>query len=142
MRKILTILILLTLPAMAGAPAHKEPEPPSERIMIQKNTFVGMTAPDTQPMGYREITAYSSSPDECWGDPTITASGEKVRHGIIASNELAFGDWVNIDGLGEFVVKDRMHQRYDYRIDIWFPSKEAALEFGIKTLWVDKLTFY
>ncbi|MDD5606770.1 MAG: hypothetical protein PHN37_02845, partial [Candidatus Pacebacteria bacterium] len=40
---------------------------------------------------YVILTAYSSSYDETWGDPFITASGQEVRYGIVANNCLPFG---------------------------------------------------
>jgi len=80
------------------------------------------------------ITGYSSSYDETDEDPYITASGEFVGEGIVATNFLPIGTKIKIPSLfGDkiFVVKDRMNPRYYYRIDVWFPSKESALNFGI-----------
>ncbi len=78
------------------------------------------------------LTAYSSSPDETWGDPFITASGERVRTGVIANNCLPFGTIIEINGL-YFEVLDRKNSRYGCEwIDIWKPSKQEAINFGIK----------
>ncbi len=80
------------------------------------------------------ITAYSSTPEETDDTPFITASGERVRDGIIAANFLPFGTKVRIPelfGEREFIVKDRMHRRKTNFVDIWMPSKELAQEFGI-----------
>ena len=80
------------------------------------------------------ITAYSSTPEETDDTPFITASGERVRDGIIAANFLPFGTEVRIPELfGDkvFVVKDRMHHRKTNFVDIWMPSKYLAQEFGI-----------
>ncbi len=80
------------------------------------------------------ITAYSSTPEETDDTPFITASGERVRDGIIAANFLPFGTEVRIPELfGDkvFVVKDRMHRRKTNFVDIWMPSKYLAREFGI-----------
>ncbi|MEA3452756.1 MAG: hypothetical protein U9Q96_00205 [Patescibacteria group bacterium] len=79
------------------------------------------------------ITAYSSCPYETDGDPYITASGNWVQDGIVAANFLPFGTELKIPelyGNKIFVVQDRMHPRKKYQIDIWFPSKEGAIEFG------------
>ena len=82
------------------------------------------------------VTAYSSSVWETQGDPFITASGERVRDGIIANNLLPFGTKVRLPklfGNKVFTVKDRMNPRKGYyHVDIWFPSRQAALEFGSK----------
>ena len=80
------------------------------------------------------ITAYSSSPDETDDTPHVTASGGRVRDGIIAANFLPFGTKVLIPSIfGEkvFIVEDRMHRRKTNNIDIWMPSKKEALIFGI-----------
>ncbi len=78
------------------------------------------------------LTAYSSSIDETWGDPYITASGERVRDGIVANNCLPFGTIVEIDGM-YFEVLDRKNSRYGCEwFDIWKDGKESALQFGIK----------
>ncbi len=85
------------------------------------------------------LTAYSSSPDETWGDPFITASGQRVRDGIIANNCLPFGTIVNINGM-YFEVLDRKNSRYGCEwFDIWKPSKQAAINFGIQRTYLDIL---
>ena len=82
------------------------------------------------------VTAYSSSVWETQGDPFITASGERVADGIVANNLLSFGTKIRLPEIFEdkvFVVKDRMHYRKgDFHIDIWFPSRQEALNFGSK----------
>ena len=82
------------------------------------------------------VTAYSSTPDQTDNTPFITASGEIVHDGIIASNFLPFGTKVQFPqlfGSKIFQVEDRMHQKYsDKRVDIWFPDRASAEIFGIK----------
>ncbi len=82
------------------------------------------------------VTAYSSSVRETQGDPFITASGARVEDGIVANNFLPFGSQIRLPEIfGDkiFIVKDRMHSRKSpYQVDIWFPSREDALEFGAK----------
>ncbi len=82
-----------------------------------------------------DITAYTSTPEECDSDPFITADGSTVRNGIIAANFLPFGTKVRIpDVFGDrvFEVHDRMNKRYWYRIDIWMDDGTAMRQFGIK----------
>ncbi len=82
------------------------------------------------------ITAYSSTPDQTDNSPFITARGTYVRDGIVAANFLPFGTKIKIPELfGDkiFVVEDRMNSRYWHKVDIWFPERHDALEFGIKT---------
>ncbi len=82
------------------------------------------------------VTGYSSTPEETDNDPFITASGKVVKDGIVAANFLPFGTKVRFPLLYPnkiFVVEDRMHSRFSKgRVDIWFPSKEMAITFGVK----------
>ena len=82
------------------------------------------------------VTAYSSTPDQTDDTPFITASGAWVYDGIVASNFLPFGTKVRFPELFRdkiFTVDDKMHERFtDTRVDIWFPDRESAEEFGVK----------
>ena len=86
------------------------------------------------------VTAYSSSRDQTDMSPFITASGKKVRKGIVACNFLDFGTKVkfpDLYGNRVFVVEDRMAPKNSHKIDIWFPSRSQALMFGVKRLKVE-----
>lgn len=81
------------------------------------------------------MTAYSSTVDQCDGDPFITASGSRVRDGIVAANFVPLGTKIKIPALyGDkiFVVEDRMNRRYQSRVDIWMNTRQEALNFGVK----------
>lgn len=83
------------------------------------------------------ITAYSSTPDQTDDSPFITAMGSHVRDGIVAANFLPFGTKIKIPShFGDkiFVVEDRMNKRYWQKIDIWFPDRAQALNFGLRFL--------
>jgi len=88
-------------------------------------------------VGTRVITAYSSTLDQTDSTPFITAYGTEVREGIIASNEFEKGTILRIAG-EEYVVEDRMNARYPDRLDIWYPTRQEALNWGIRTLEVYK----
>jgi 3D (Asp-Asp-Asp) domain-containing protein len=80
------------------------------------------------------ITAYASVPEQTSSHPFITASGQLVRDGIIAANFLPFGTRVQIPALfGDkvFVVTDRMAKRFSQRVDVWMPTVDASVNFGI-----------
>ena len=106
-------------------------------FFVQGNSLVTPNNPSLAPSAEVKklrviLTAYSSSPDETWGNPFITASGEQTRTGIVANNCLPFGTIVEIGGK-QFEVLDRKNSRYGCEwFDIWQPSKEDALNFGIK----------
>ncbi len=88
------------------------------------------------------ITGYSSTPEETDDTPFITASGALTRPGVVAANFLPFGTKVRIPALfGDrvFTVEDRMHARNSDKVDIWFSSKEEALNFGRRSASVEVL---
>lgn len=100
----------------------------------QAATSASPSAIQVAPTLHLRVTAYSSSVDETDSTPFITASGMTVRDGIIATNLLPFGTKVTIPSLfGNkiFTVEDRMARRLKDVIDIWMPSKTAALDFGV-----------
>lgn len=101
---------------------------------------------------YRSVTLvctfYTSSLDETWGDGTITASGKKIRAGMVASNHLPFGTEIHTNAYGNLIVEDTGNpnnfpyiSNSEYRVDIYI-SKQAgesmsqcqnrALEMGIQ----------
>jgi 3D (Asp-Asp-Asp) domain-containing protein len=81
------------------------------------------------------ITAYASVPGETDDTPFITASGDYVRDGIVASNFLPFGTKIRIPtlfGSKIFTVEDRMNVKFNQRVDIWMPTVNAAIYFGLQ----------
>jgi len=110
-------------------------------ILLQNNTVAesfGLSAESLKPTTkyYMIITAYSSTEDQTDSTPFITASQKQVADGIVANNMLPFGTNVKIPELyGDkiFTVEDRMHYRKGYyHLDIWFPTREEAKNFGVK----------
>lgn len=102
------------------------PEPKVELKLIKTHTVTA--------------TAYSSTPDQTDDTPFTTASGTTVRDGVVATNFLPFGTLIRIPDLfGNkiFVVEDRMNRRYTTRVDIWFPERELAKMFGVKTVKIE-----
>lgn len=85
-------------------------------------------------------SAYTSTVAECDSDPFTTASGAKVKDGIIAMNGIPFGTKIRIRGQGDkiYVVQDRMNAKWgNHRIDIWMPDRHQALEWGVRTVTID-----
>lgn len=89
------------------------------------------------------ITAYSSCPLETDDTPLITANGSQVAEGIVANNLLPFGTKIRIPelyGNKVFIVQDRMNSKKGYyHVDIWFPSKEQAINFGAVKTYIEVL---
>lgn len=115
-------MCLLLFPAKVGSQASivVESEPPP----AYREVFIA------------EVSAYTSSVDETWGDPFETASGERVREGVIACpSRYKFGQEVEIDGQ-IYTCLDRMNKRYrdgNY-FDIWMTEKSLAFEWGRKSI--------
>jgi len=81
------------------------------------------------------VTAYSSTPDQTDDTPFITALGTRTRDGVLACNSLPFGTRVKFPRLfGDkiFVVEDRMAPKNSHKADIWMPTRQMALNFGVK----------
>ena len=103
--------------------------------LISFNPVMDTPASKTLEVKKVTITAYSSSPDETDDTPHITALGTNTRPGVIAANFLPFGAKVKIPkffGDAVFTVEDRMHRRFNDRLDVWFPTKAEAKRFGLQ----------
>jgi 3D (Asp-Asp-Asp) domain-containing protein len=85
-------------------------------------------------------SAYAPSPYQTDSTPCITASGTRVRDGVVATNFLPLGTVLEINGK-RYIVEDRMNSRYSISsaqqakyLDIWFASTSDALQFGRQKL--------
>jgi len=117
-------------------------------LTIQFNSLLAISEPaPTEARVIRKInvviTGYSSSYAETDDTPYLTANGRIVEEGIVANNLLTFGTKIRIPELyGDetFVVEDRMHwKKGKYHIDIWFPSRQEALDFGSERTYIEVL---
>lgn len=129
LKKIIPILIILFLANYTISPSEAEISP-----TVEKNSFLEANY-QIKSLIKATITGYSSSHDETDSDPWITAYNTIARDGIAASNILPYGTKIRIPkifGDKVFIIEDRMNSRFDgNNIDIWFPTKEKAKEFGI-----------
>ena len=83
-------------------------------------------------LGEAEITGYSSEVEQTDDTPFVTASGASVRNGFIACPRgMEFGDDVLIDGK-VYSCQDVMSKKYPNRFDIWFATRQEALDYGIQ----------
>ncbi len=84
-----------------------------------------------------EVSAYTSRARETDSTPFITATGKRVRWGIVASNIFPLGTQLRLPDLFGpeiFVVEDCMNERYHHRIDIWMSRLAPAQKFGVKEM--------
>lgn len=139
---ILAILADLMFPKAAAAGSIVPDftvQAPGEAVSEVKTDARLGRAEDAEPKRviYVTVTAYSSTPDQTDDSPFITANGSWVHEGTLAANFLPFGTKVRLpdySGDTNYVVEDRMNQRYTYRADIWMTSREAAKQFGVRKL--------
>lgn len=126
-------------PVLAVAPAQAEVSMAEEKRgieEIEKNRRV------SQVMKGITMTAYSSTSDQTDDSPFIMANGNRVYDGAVAANFLPFGTKVRFPDLyGDkvFVVEDRMHKRFDERMDIWMGTRGEAVTFGVRKVTVEIL---
>jgi len=90
------------------------------------------------------VTAYSSRAEETDDTPCITATGyDLCKHNVenvVACNFLPFGTKVifpELDPDKIYTVVDRMHERFNSRMDIWMKSHHKAQKFGKKYLTIE-----
>jgi 3D (Asp-Asp-Asp) domain-containing protein len=86
-------------------------------------------------MSIVSVTAYH----HCPGSKGITASGQRVKTGMIAVSRdlesnlnLDFGDRVLLHGYGVFQVQDRMASRWSKKVDIYLDTQQKARDFGLR----------
>ncbi len=142
-------MLLFVLLAIAASFAHSSlssansagidyyPSSFQDAVVAQNPVIVPLNKKSASPAKILKfwITAYSSTVDQTDDTPFITASGSYVRDGVAAANILPFGTKFKLPEIfGDqiFVVEDRMHPRYQNRIDIWFADREDATDFGKK----------
>jgi 3D (Asp-Asp-Asp) domain-containing protein len=144
----LLVLVPMKLIAESGSDFSVAKVNKEKLIISQSNTLLSVSAPPVfDPSKIQKVrvilTGYSSTPEQTDDTPFITASGSRVRDGIVANNYFPFGTEVRIPEIFEdkiFTIEDRMHWTKDnYHFDIWFSSYKEALEFGKKTTYLEIL---
>jgi len=110
--------------------------------VIQGNSLLPVCVPcyfEMRIKTYGIITAYNPVKEQCDNTPEITASGQKVREGIIANNCLEFGTIVKINDK-YYEVQDRMNKKYNCNYyDILMFDLEEAKKFGRQKLEIELL---
>jgi 3D (Asp-Asp-Asp) domain-containing protein len=81
------------------------------------------------------VTAYH----HCPGSRGITASGRRVKTGMVAVSQdlernlkLDFGDRLLLHGMGVFEFQDRMAPRWHKKADIYLSTQGKARRFGVR----------
>jgi 3D (Asp-Asp-Asp) domain-containing protein len=80
------------------------------------------------------FTEYTATVSQTDNTPTITASNQKIREGIVANNCLPFGTKIEINN-NIYVIQDRMNERYGCEnFDIYVRRYAEARHFGRQIL--------
>lgn len=133
--KILTVMALLAYPATIQADTavpYSQSTTFTAPSAVMATSALPSIAPDTKTVW---VTAYTSDPNETSNHPLITASGAMVSDGVVAANFLPFGTKIEIPSLfGNkiFTVEDRTSAKFAGRVDIWMPTRNQAVDFGIQ----------
>ncbi|MPN08996.1 hypothetical protein SDC9_156284 [bioreactor metagenome] len=72
------------------------------------------------------LSFYTNLPSEN-GGYTITATGESLRYGMVASNYYSLGKKIYLSGWGTFTVKDRGGSNFysSTRLDVFIPRRSG-----------------
>lgn len=81
------------------------------------------------------VTGYSSTVDQCDGDPFTMANGNRVYWGAMACPpQYPFGTKIKINGVGEFTCEDRGGKIKGNHFDMWFETRIQALQWGKRSV--------
>ena len=131
-----SLFLFLNIFQIAVAAAPSEPISPTQETLTELSSLeVASPFERNYQVMMVVVTAYSSTADQTDDTPWLTAANTPVRDGIVASNFLPLHTKIMIPELfGDkiFAVEDRMHERFTDRIDIWFPDRESAKNFGLR----------
>ncbi len=128
-----------TLLAVSSPTYHKpqvmgSPKIEKEEIVLDR-MWVNVTA-------YAPLDANAMAGMCFSGNPSVTASGTYPRDGIVAANFLPFGTKIRIPSLfGDkiYTVEDRMSPTINGTVDVFFSSRQGALNFGRRGAYIEIL---
>lgn len=137
--------LALTFGLSAGVAAAPTP-PPSYPDAIQRAAERQAAQPRVLRRVKVVVTAYNSVPEQTDSTPCLTANGYDLcaadRENVVAANFLRFGTKVRLPEYSAekiYTVQDRMHPRFDRRVDLWKRSTADAKVFGAQYLLVEVL---
>ncbi len=139
-----------------------DPEPAMEQAMAEPEDIA--KSPDIH--FSLKATGYNSLASQTDSTPFITATGARTKFGVIAvsrdllSEDIPYGSLVRIKDLGNyyngrgagkfqsvldkqelFIVEDTMHKRKKQQIDVWFPRKTDALNWGVRQVEIEVVRY-
>lgn len=146
----ITVLIVKPKPTIAqeAMPPTLEPYFFTPKVQVTEPTSEPtepiIEEPVAEVLGEYRITAYCPC-EICCGDwaknrsngIVVGAAGKELQEGVSVAASLPLGTKINIDGIGEYEVQDKIAkwvlEKYDNKvIDIYFESHEDAQNFGLQ----------
>ena len=134
------VVLALAYPGIAAAPSGVAPYTDA----VQRQAESAADAPRVVRRFKVVVTAYNSVPEQTDSTPCITANGYDLctanAENVVAANFLRFGTKLRLpDYTAEkiYTVQDRMHPRFDRRLDLWMRSTNDAKSFGARYLTVE-----
>lgn len=137
-------------PAVAPRPASQAKvaqRPASTRQTLSQRAILTLAV---------RSTAYNSLSSQTDRTPHVTATGARTRFGIIAVSRdllrtIPYGSRVRLEDMGSwsgggrgkynemlsnmvFVVEDTMNPRKSGTVDVWFPARRQAIQWGVRRL--------
>lgn len=111
-------------------PTQEETEPPVQWIEFKATAY----CPCEKCCGYWATVR----PTDENGKPIVYgATGTRLKQGTSVAADTSIypiGTWLEIEGMGVYVVQDRGGAIVGNLIDIYFDNHEAAEDFGVQTL--------
>jgi len=133
----------------APAPARAATPTPSPARAVPTTGPVAQAPVRTGRTAIVRATAYNSLPGQTDSSPFITATGTRVRPGVVAlSRDLLrsfpYGSKIMLEDMSGrynsmlkgriFIVEDTMAARKTNSLDIWMGTRSEAIRFGARTL--------
>lgn len=135
-----SVLLLLTLGASSNLraqiqEAEREVQEANQELVDARKLELESEQYETQLMKITMYAPLSPGAVQGWdysGDPSLTASGEKLVPGetAAAGPNIPFGTRIYVEELGWFTVQDRGSAIGPNDIDLAVSTKEESIEFG------------
>ena len=127
------IQIALILCSLIAPPVDKVPEGYNHITLTDTGAYV-VSRGDMERKTTSVVTAYTAT-----GNQTSFGTWPKEGRTCAGPRWIPLGTVVYIEGVGERIVEDRTHIRFNGRYDVYMDSESACWKFGIQNLKVEVL---
>ena len=151
-------------PAPKPVAAKPAPKPVAVKPAPKPSPVVRASSSRSLMVITAKSTAYNSLAAQTDSSPFVTATGARTRFGVVALSRdllrrIPYGSIVRIEDLGtwangrgrgtynrmlsgvNFIVEDTMNARKRNTIDVWMPTRRAAIQWGARQIRVTVIRF-